>query len=52
MFIIVFLFGLVLFFGAVVIPDSRVRWVVILQNFLLVAGIFAMFSGFLMAIGV
>ena len=50
--ILLFLFGLMLSAGAVTLPDSRVRWVVILQNFLVVAGMFAMFSGFLLSVGV
>ena len=50
--IIVFLFGMILLLGAIAMPDSNVRWIVILQNFLMIAGISTMFGGFLLAIGV
>ena len=48
--ILVFLFGMILLCGAIALPDSNTRWVVILQNFLLVAGMFSMCGGLLLGV--
>lgn len=50
--ILIFILGLVLLCGAIAMPVTKVRWTVILQNFLVVLGMFVMFSGFLLRIGV
>jgi len=48
--ILIFVFGMIVLMGAIALPDSKVRWVVILQNVLLLVGVSVMFSGFLLHI--
>ena len=49
--ILLFLFGMILLCGAIALPDSRTRYIVILQNFLLVAGITVLFGALLLEMG-
>jgi hypothetical protein len=49
---LIFLLGLIMVVGAIFIPESRVRWSVILQNSLCILGVPVMFLGLVLELGV